>query len=99
TTFSSHGVSLSGRLVLPEGDAPVPIIVLLQGAERHSARDYDALQRMLPSLGVGAFVSDKRGPGQSGGGDKRGLWVLADDGGRGDQCASSGSGASFGARL
>src|SRR3546814_14377111 len=61
TSFTSHGTRLVGRLVMPPGDAPVPIVVLLHGAEFSSARDSNSLQRMLPAAGIGAFVYDKRG--------------------------------------
>ena len=65
--FQSDGVELAGRLVLPPGEARVPVVVLLHGSEHDSALDFDALQRRLPSQGVGAFVFDKRGTGASGG--------------------------------
>jgi uncharacterized protein len=65
--FQSDGVELVGRLVLPPGDARVPVVVLLQGSEHESALTFDSLQRRLPGEGVGAFVFDKRGTGASGG--------------------------------
>ena len=65
--FGSDGVELVGRLVLPPGEARVPVVVLLQGSEHDSALTFDALQRRLPGQGVGAFVFDKRGTGASGG--------------------------------
>lgn len=67
TTFVADGVTLAGRLVLPAGGGRVPIVVLVHGSERDSARDFNALQRLLPAVGVGAFVYDKRGTGASGG--------------------------------
>lgn len=67
TSFAADGVNLVGRLVLPQGAAKVPIVVLVHGSERNSAREFNALQRLLPALGVGAFVYDKRGTGGSGG--------------------------------
>lgn len=66
-TFQGSGASLAGRLVMPEGDGPVPIVVLVHGSEHTSARDAYALQRLFPSVGIGAFVYDKRGTGASGG--------------------------------
>ena len=40
TVFEGRGgIKLAGRLVLPKGDDPVPIVVLLHGAERDSARE------------------------------------------------------------
>ena len=65
--FQSDGVELVGRLVLPPGNARVPVVVLLHGSEHDSALDFDSLQRRLPSQGIGTFVYDKRGTGVSGG--------------------------------
>lgn len=65
TRFEVQGATLAGRLVLPPGDGPVPVVVLVHGAERSSAREYYALQRLFPSAGIGAFVYDKRGTGGS----------------------------------
>lgn len=80
TTFASHGTTLVGRLILPKGAAAVPIVVLLHGAEHDSAREFDALQRLLPAEGVGTFVFDKRGTGASGGAYSQDFNLLADDG-------------------
>ena len=66
-SFTSDGTTLAGRLVMPEGDGPVPVVVLLQGSEHDSAMRFDSLQRRFPAAGVGAFVFDKRGTGASGG--------------------------------
>ncbi|WP_447753123.1 alpha/beta hydrolase family protein [Sphingopyxis fribergensis] len=79
TSFTSHGTSLVGRLILPPGTGPVPIVVLLHGAEFNSARDFNSLQRMLPAAGVGAFVYDKRGTGASGDKYTQVFSLLADD--------------------
>ena len=79
TTFTSHGVTLVGRLLLPKGSATVPIVVLVHGAEHDSARDFNPLQRILPAEGVGAFVYDKRGTGASGGQYSQDFGLLADD--------------------
>jgi pimeloyl-ACP methyl ester carboxylesterase len=79
TTFKSGDVVLAGRLVLPKGDGPVPIVVLVHGSEDSSARDFYTLQRMLPAEGVGVFVYDKRGTGQSTGHYTQDFGVLATD--------------------
>ena len=79
TRFTSGGVSLAGRLVLPAGTARVPIVVLVHGAEHDSARDAYALQRLFPANGIGAFVYDKRGTGASGGAYTQDYLMLADD--------------------
>ena len=61
TRFQSGSVDLAGRLVMPKGLRPVPIVVLVHGSEQFSARDFYALQRLFPSEGIGVFVYDKRG--------------------------------------
>ncbi|WP_129790743.1 S9 family peptidase [Sphingosinicella sp. CPCC 101087] len=65
TRFEVDGAVLAGRLIMPPGDQPVPVVVLVHGAERMSAREAYALQRMFPAAGIGAFVYDKRGTGAS----------------------------------
>ncbi len=79
TKFAGDGVTLAGRLVLPRGAGPVPIVVLIHGSENFSARDFYALQRLLPAEGVGVFVYDKRGTGASQGKYTQDFSVLADD--------------------
>jgi hypothetical protein len=80
TVFEGRGgVKLAGRLVLPKGNNPVPIVVLVHGAERESARESYALQRLLPAENVGAFVYDKRGTGASEGNYTQDFDTLADD--------------------
>ena len=79
TTFRSHDTTLVGRLVMPRRGTKVPVVVLLHGAERDSALTYYFLQRTLPAHGVGAFVYDKRGTGQSGGSYSQDFKLLADD--------------------
>jgi hypothetical protein len=65
--FRVNGASLAGRLVMPEGTAKVPVVVLVHGAEHDSALDNYPLQRLFPAAGIGAFAYDKRGTGASGG--------------------------------
>ena len=80
TVFEGRGgTKLAGRLVLPKGHNPVPIVVLVHGAERDSARESYALQRLLPAENVGAFVYDKRGTGGSAGKYTQDFDTLADD--------------------
>lgn len=79
TTFDSNGTKMAGRLVLPEGDARVPVVVLIHGSENYSGRDLYSLQRLFPAEGVGVFVYDKRGTGHSGGEYTQDFFVLADD--------------------
>lgn len=78
--FEGEGsTKLVGRLILPEGKGKVPIVVLIHGSEHDSARIYDQMQRQLPAEGVGAFVYDKRGTGESGGTYTQDYSVLAND--------------------
>jgi alpha-beta hydrolase superfamily lysophospholipase len=80
TVFEGRdGIKLAGRLVLPKSKISVPIVVLVHGAEKESARESYALQRLLPAEGVGAFVYDKRGTGGSAGKYTQDFDVLADD--------------------
>jgi pimeloyl-ACP methyl ester carboxylesterase len=79
TRFDSEGVQLSGRLVMPRGDAPVPVVVLLHGSEDFSAVAFNSLQRRFPAEGIGAFVYDKRGTGSSQGRYTQDFTLLARD--------------------
>ena len=79
TRFKGAGVILSGRLTLPPGDGPIPIVVLIHGAERSSALDSYSLQRQFASEGIGVFAYDKRGTGASGGRSTQNSWLLAND--------------------
>jgi pimeloyl-ACP methyl ester carboxylesterase len=65
--FASGDAKLAGRLVMPPGDSRVPIVVLVHGSEQTSGRELFALQRQFPAVGIGAFVYDKRGTGESSG--------------------------------
>ncbi len=79
TSFDSQGIKLQGRLIMPAGIGKVPVVVLIHGSEHDSALDFNALQRMFPSQGIGAFVYDKRGTGASGGAYTQDFDVLARD--------------------
>jgi pimeloyl-ACP methyl ester carboxylesterase len=79
TTFEGAGVRLAGRLVMPKGNARVPIVVLIHGSEHDSALDFYSLQRQFPAEGIGVFVYDKRGTGASGGRYTQSYLLLAND--------------------
>ena len=80
TVFEGRGgVKLAGRLVVPKGNERIPIVVLVHGAERESALESYALQRLFPAENVGAFVYDKRGTGRSAGNYTQDFETLADD--------------------
>ena len=80
TTFIGQGgTRLNGRLILPPGDGPVPIMVEVHGSEGANALDFNAFQRFAPGSGVGVFVYAKRGSGGSDGRYTQDFHVLADD--------------------
>lgn len=80
TRFTGHdGARLNGRLILPPGDAPVPIMVEVHGSEGANALDFNAFQRFAPASGVGVFVYAKRGSGGSEGSYTQDFHVLAED--------------------
>ena len=79
TRFQGSGVVLAGRLTLPPGQARVPVVVLIHGAEHSSALEDHALQRQFASAGIGVFAYDKRGTGASGGRYSQNYLSLATD--------------------
>lgn len=79
TRFKSGDADLAGRLVMPNGSEPAPIVVLVHGSENSSARDFYSQQRLFPSAGIGVFVYDKRGTGASGGEYSHDYGLLAKD--------------------
>lgn len=80
TTFTSRdGTRLNGRLILPPGDGPVPIMIEVHGSEGSNALDFNAFQRFAPASGVGVFVYAKRGSGGSEGSYTQDFHLLAED--------------------
>jgi pimeloyl-ACP methyl ester carboxylesterase len=81
-SFTSRGVQLSGTLYIPRANKPVPAIVVLHSASSPT-RDmplYQHLIEMLPPLGIGVFLYDRRGSGKSGGNLATSDYsILADD--------------------
>lgn len=80
TTFTGQGgARLNGKLILPPGDAPVPIMVEVHGSEGADALTFNAFQRFAPASGVGVFIYAKRGSGGSEGHYTQDFHVLAED--------------------
>ncbi|RDZ26520.1 alpha/beta hydrolase family protein [Lysobacter silvisoli] len=79
TRFEGNGVNLRGRLVMPRGAGPVPVIVTVHGSESYSGVDRYHMQNLYPANGVGVFVYDKRGTGESGGKYTQDFYLLSDD--------------------
>ncbi len=65
TFFTSDGTRLHGKLVAPANAKA--IVVWIQGSDDDPATNDAEWQYLLPQHGIGVFVYDKRGAGQSGG--------------------------------
>jgi hypothetical protein len=82
-TFRNGDVTLKGDLYLPAAARKAPVVIAFQAAST-ATRDlplFRHLIQMMPQLGVGVLVFDRRGSGASGGQPASGGYdVLADDG-------------------
>jgi dienelactone hydrolase len=81
--FTSGDATLSGTLWLPARGGPSPVVVVYHGASDplRAASLYRHLIEMLPPLGIGVFVYDRRDSGLSTGPSANGSYTqLADDG-------------------
>jgi len=79
TRFSGDGETLRGRLVLPSGSSPVPVVLLVHGSERYSGVDFYHARHLFQAHGIGVFVYDKRGTGESSGKYTQDFNALAND--------------------
>jgi dienelactone hydrolase len=78
-TFQSGELKLRGKLVLPEGAGPFPVVVLVHGSESDSAVDYYFEPYMYAANGFAGLVFDKRGTGESEGQYLQNFDILSDD--------------------
>lgn len=78
-TFPSGDLTLRGKLILPEGEGPFPVMVPVHGSEDYSAVDHYSDPYMFAANGVAAFIYDKRGTGGSKGEYTANFHVLSDD--------------------
>lgn len=78
-TFPSGELTLRGKLVLPEGEGPFPVMVPVHGSEDYSAVDHYSDPYMDAAYGIAGFVYDKRGTGGSEGTYTANFDVLSDD--------------------
>jgi hypothetical protein len=82
-TFRNGDVTLSGTLYLPSTSRKAPVLIAFQAAST-ATRDlplFRHLTQMMPQLGIGVLIFDRRGSGRSGGQPASGGYaVLADDG-------------------
>ena len=65
--FQNQSVKLSGSLLLPQCEAPVPAVVFVHGAGRQTREFYREIGEHFASRGIAALIYDKRGTGQSDG--------------------------------
>ncbi|WP_414940442.1 alpha/beta hydrolase family protein [Amycolatopsis sp. cmx-11-51] len=76
-SFTSHGVTLRGTVVAPEGDGRAPGIVMVHGSGEHDRNDYRAEAEAFAKAGIATLIYDKRTEGYSL--FERDYSVLADD--------------------
>ncbi|GFE88360.1 alpha/beta hydrolase family protein [Steroidobacter agaridevorans] len=78
-TFPSGELTLRGKLILPEGQGPFPVMITVHGSEDYSAVDHYSDPYIYAANGIAAFVYDKRGTGGSEGSYTQNFHVLSDD--------------------
>ncbi|OLZ51496.1 alpha/beta hydrolase [Amycolatopsis coloradensis] len=76
-SFTSHGVTLHGTVVAPEGGGLAPGIVMVHGSGEHDRDDYRAEAETFAKAGIATLIYDKRTEGYSL--FERDYSVLADD--------------------
>ncbi len=70
---------LAGTLTVPDGGGPHSVVVLLHGAGWGTREYYDAFVEAFLERGVGAYVFDRRGEGESTGSSEQDIFAFADD--------------------
>jgi uncharacterized protein len=65
--FHNHDVKLSGSLLLPKSERPLPAVIFVHGAGPQTREQYRKQGEYFVSQGIAALIYDKRGTGQSGG--------------------------------
>lgn len=65
--FHNKAVKLAGSLLLPNSEAPVPAVVFVHGAGRHTRESLREVGEFFATNGIAALIYDKRGAGQSSG--------------------------------
>lgn len=65
--FHNHDVKLAGSLLLPKSEAPVPAVVFVHGAGRHTRESQREVGEFFANKGIAALIYDKRGTGDSSG--------------------------------
>ena len=79
TSFESARTRLCGKLVMPVGGDAAAIVVWVEGSNDDPSTDDLDWQFLLPLKGIGVFVYDKRGTGESQGEISADFYVRAAD--------------------
>ena len=79
TSFDSAGSRLFGKLVMPAYGKAAAIVVWVEGSNDDPSTDDVDWQFVLPLSGIGVFVYDKRGTGQSQGELSADFYIRAAD--------------------
>jgi pimeloyl-ACP methyl ester carboxylesterase len=72
-------LTLWSKLVLPHGDGPFPVVVLVHGSGKQSAVDTYSMPYLFAPHGVATLAYDKRGTGRSTGKFSQNFHLLSDD--------------------
>lgn len=79
---SSDQTVLHGSLLIPDGEGPYPVVILIHGAGWHAREEYRDVAEIFVKSGIAAFIYDKRIEGYSADGIgeySRSYALLADD--------------------
>jgi len=79
SSFTSDGLKLHGKLVLPPGGGAQSLVVWIEGSNNDPSTDDTVWQYELARRGVAVFVYDKRGTGASEGAPSSDFYVRARD--------------------
>ncbi len=81
--FKNGDVTLSGALLLPNGEGPFPAVIFIHGSGPEDRNNSRARAKAFVKNGIAALIYDKRGVGKSGGdpkfNDRYSFDVLAND--------------------
>ena len=77
--IAADGLTLWSKLVLPLGEGPFPVVVLVHGSGKESAVDTYSMPYLFAPHGIATLVYDKRGTGRSTGTYNQNFHLLSDD--------------------
>ncbi len=84
-SFKNQETTLSGTLILPEGNGPFPCILFTHGSGPQTRESDRSIANLFASQGIAALIFDKRGVGKSSGKD----WQASFDQYAGDAIAGA----------